>query len=182
MSVNELFQGTLSIAGWSAFSLTIAVAVFLNLLGLFGSWLIVGAVIIAYVVTGFSYFSIVGIVLLLGLAILGEIGETAAAGYGASRFGGSRGSIVAAIVGCIAGAILGTPIFPLIGTVIGACAGAFVGALLYEYIVMEQKFQGAARTGVGAALGKVGGILAKFGVALVMVVVIAFDLFVFRGP
>jgi hypothetical protein len=43
--------------------------------------------------TTFGLLIIVG----LALAVLGEIFETAASGYGASRFGGSRGSMFAAL-------------------------------------------------------------------------------------
>ena len=96
-----------------------------------------------------------------GLAILGEALEAAASGYGASKFGGGRGSMVASVVGCLGGAVVGTPIFPIVGTLIGACLGAFGAATLYEYIQRERTVQEAAWTGFGAALGKVAGLFAK---------------------
>ena len=47
-----------------------------------------------------------------------------------------------------------------------------------EFIVMEKQMHEAARTGFGAALGKVAGILAKFVIALAMVIVLILDLLV----
>lgn len=179
--LSVIWDNTLLFLGWSAFSLALLVGVVLNFIGLFGSWVIIGAVAIVYLISGFGYFEIATLIGLVVLAVSGEVAETAAAGYGASRFGGGKGSIVAAIVGCIAGAIFGTPLIPipLIGTVIGACLGAFIGATLYEMLVLEKHIGHAAHTGFGAALGKVGGILAKFAVALVMVILVALDLIIY---
>jgi uncharacterized protein YqgC (DUF456 family) len=83
------------------------------------------------------------------------------AGYGAKKFGGGKGSIIAALVGCLVGAVLGSPIFPIVGTLLGACFGAFFCAALYEYLQQEKEVRAALWTGVGAALGKVGGVMAK---------------------
>jgi len=79
-------------------------------------------------------------------------------------------------VGCFIGAIVGTPWFPIIGTILGACLGAFVGAASYEYISLERKPGEALWIGLGAALGKVAGMLAKMAVGLVMVAVLLLKL------
>jgi uncharacterized protein len=152
----------LSILGWTTFGLLIIVGLALNLLGLFGNWIILAAIGGLWALTGFEHFGWLGLTGMVALAVLGEFLETAASGYGASRFGGSRGSIVAALVGCLGGAALGTPIFPLVGTLIGAIVGAFVAAAVYEYIQHEKSVRDAAWTGAGAAIGKVGGLFAKF--------------------
>ena len=96
-----------------------------------------------------------------------------AAGYGTAKFGGSRGAVVSALIGCVAGAVLGTPVFPVVGTLIGACLGAFLAAMLHELVLMRKTTQHAARAGFGAALGKVGGMLAKLVVGLAMLVLAA---------
>lgn len=152
----------LAVLGWTAFALAIVLGLGLNLLGLFGNWIILAAVVIAYVATGFEHFTLTGIGIMLGLAALGEVLEFVAAAFGASRFGGGKGASVAALVGTLLGAIAGSPLLPVLGTLIGACVGAFAGATLYEYIKSEKAPKEAFVTGVGAALGKVGGILAKF--------------------
>ncbi len=134
------------IAGWCVFALAILVGLCLDLVGLFGNWIILGAVALAWVLTG---------------------------------FGGSKGSMVAALVGCLLGAVAGTPLIPVpvIGTLIGACLGAFVGAALYEYIKMERTHHEALWTGLGAALGKVGGVFAKLfcGIAMLIIAFLSYS-------
>ena len=175
-SVMALMDDAMSVLGWSMYGLAILVGLGLDMVGLFGNWIILGATAIAWVATGFDHFGILGLLFMLGFAVLGEVLETAFAGYGAKKFGGSKGSIVAALVGCILGAIAGSPLLPIVGTLIGACLGAFVGAALYEYIKMEKKAGEAMWTGFGAALGKVGGLFAKFfcGIAILIVAIFSF--------
>jgi len=172
-----LMDNAVSAFGWGLFGLAIIVGLALDMVGLFGNWIILGAAAIAWFATGFEHFGPWGLVFMGGLAILGEILETALAGYGAKRFGGGKGSIVAAVVGCILGAIAGTATGVLIvGTLFGACFGAFLGASLYEYIKMEKRAGAAMWTGFGAAVGKVAGIFAKFfcGVAMLVIMIFTF--------
>lgn len=151
----------LAILGWSAFALAILVGLGLDLVGLFGNWIILAALGVLWAISGFACFPWWALVLMVGLATLGEVLEQVFAGIGARRFGGSKGSVVAAVVGVILGGIAGTPWFPLVGTLIGACVGAFAAAALYEYIREEREFGQAMWTGIGASLGKVAGLLAK---------------------
>ncbi|MBI2426139.1 MAG: DUF456 domain-containing protein [Candidatus Hydrogenedentes bacterium] len=155
--------------------IVIIVALGLDLVGLFGNWIILGAMALVYFFSGFTMLGWVSLLIMLCLAIVGEVLETAFAGYGASKFGGSRGSIVAALVGCLVGAVAGTPLIPipLVGTLVGACLGAFGGAALYEYIQMEKSHSEALWTGLGAALGKIGGLFAKLFCGLLMLLVAA---------
>jgi uncharacterized protein YqgC (DUF456 family) len=171
----EIGSTTLAITGWSLFALAVVVGLLLDMLGLFGNWIILGAVVIAWVATGFEHFGWVGLLFMTGLAVLGEVLEFFAAGYGAAKFGGGRGTFFAALVGCLAGFGLGTTVIPipLVGNLIGACLGAFLAATLYEYIQMERQVHQAMWTGFGAALGKVGGIFAKFLVGIIMLVIAA---------
>lgn len=165
----------LSVLGWGTLGLVIFVALLLDVLGLFGNWLILLAFGVTWAVTGFTHFGWLGLGGMLLLAVIGEVLETVVAGFGARKFGGSRGSMVAALVGCIAGAIFGTPLLPipLLGTVVGACLGAFIAAALYDYIQHERNAYDAAWIGVGAAIGKVGGLFAKLFCGLLMLLVAA---------
>lgn len=174
IAASDILNVSLAVAGWTAFGLAIAVGLALDMVGLFGNWIILAAVAIAWLATGFEHFGPWALVIMAALAGLGELIEFAAAGYGAARFGASKGGIWTTLAGCIVGGILGTPLFPVVGTVIGACVGAFVGAAAYEMLVAERGTSEAMWTGVGAALGKVGGLFGKLLAGFVMLVVAFF--------
>lgn len=165
-----------SIVGWTSFILAIMAGVGLNLLGLFGNWLILGAIAVAAFATGFDHFGGYTLLVLLGFAVLGEILEAGAAGVGAARFGGGKGAIGASLVGCILGAILFTPLIPIpiVGTLIGACIGAFLGGGMYEYLQREKGMKESLQVGFGAALGKIGGVMAKSAVGFIMLLIALF--------
>ncbi len=151
----------LAIFGWTLFAIAVLAGIALNVFGLFGNWVILGAVIIAWLVSGFYYFSIWSILVLFVMAAIGEQLEALAAGYGASKFGGSRGTMIASIAGAIAGAMFGAPFGFVFGSLAGGFAGAFIGAILYELIQEQKGYREAVWSGVGAAVGKLGGVFAK---------------------
>jgi len=163
----------LAILGWALFGLTVIIGLALDLVGLFGNWIIFGAVGVVWAATGFQHFGAWSLAALVGLAVLGEVIETAAAGYGTAKFGGNRRAVVAACVGCVLGAIVGTPWFPVVGTLLGACLGAFVGAVAHEYLNEQKQARQALWTGLGAALGKVAGLFAKVLVGFAMLLIAA---------
>ncbi len=158
----------LAVLGWTLFGLVILAALALDLLGLFGNWIILGAVGVAAAISGFEHFGGYTLVILLVLAILGEVLEALAAGVGAAKYGGGKGAVGAALVGTLVGAVLGTPLFPILGTIIGACAGAFFFATLYEFLVSNRRLDSATRVGFGAAVGKICGLFAKTFVGFAM--------------
>ncbi|MCK5862891.1 MAG: DUF456 domain-containing protein [Candidatus Hydrogenedentes bacterium] len=163
----------LAITGWTLFVLGIAVGLALDMVGLFGNWIILGVVAIAWALTGFQHFGVWSLFFMLLLATLGEVLEMLAAGYGASRFGGGRGATISSLVGCIVGAIIATPFFPLVGTLAGAIAGAFIAAVLFELLIANKTPGASLRTGVGAALGRIGGVFAKLAVGIAMLLIAA---------
>lgn len=163
----------LAILGWSTFVLAILVGLALDLVGLFGNWIILAAVALAWVATGFTHFSGLGIIILAVLAVFGELIEFLASSVGAARFGASKGAMVAAVVGCIAGAIIGAPFLLIIGAIIGGVLGAFVGAAGYEILMTQKDYDSAMKIGFGAAIGKLGGMLGKLAMGALMIVVAA---------
>ncbi len=163
----------LTIIGWICFALAILVGLALDLVGLFGNWVILGALVVLWVVTGFEHFGPWSLAIIAGLAGLGEVIEALAAGYGAKKFGAQKGAMVAAVVGCLVGSIIGTPLLPVIGTLAGACLGAFIGAAAYQYIVMEKRADAALWTGLGATLGKVAGLFAKLLIGFAILLIAA---------
>ncbi|MBI2432594.1 MAG: DUF456 domain-containing protein [Candidatus Hydrogenedentes bacterium] len=163
----------LAIAGWSVFVLVVLAGLVLNLVGILGNWVILGAALVALWQTGnLGFWTIAGAVL---LAVVGEVLEFLMAGFGTKFFGGSKGAMVAALVGCLTGAVLGTPVMPVIGTLAGACLGALAGAALYEHLKHEKEIKDALWAGLGAGLGTIGGRVAKVGcgMAIVGVVLVA---------
>ena len=165
----------LMITGWTLFGLVVITGLGLNVLGLFGNWLILLAILFAWWLTDFIHFGVWSLIIMFVLCVMGEVLETALAGYGARRFGGSRGAMVAALVGCIAGAILGSPVFPVVGTLVGGFAGAVGAASLYELLYHKRTYQAAFWTGLGAGAGKIGGIAAKFLCGIVILVLALFS-------
>ena len=163
----------LAILGWTLFGAAVLTGLALDLVGLFGNWVILGAVGAAWAMTGFTHFGVWSLAALAGLAVAGEVVEMAAAGAGAVRFGGSKKAAVAACAGCVLGAIAGTPILPVAGTLLGACAGAFLGAAAHEYLNERKETRQALWTGIGAALGKAAGMFGKLLAGLIMLLVAA---------
>ena len=161
----------LAIFGWTIFGLAILTGILLDVVGLFGNWVILAAVVAAWALSGFTHFGIGSLISMAVLALLGEVLEAVAAGYGAARFGGGKGAALAGLAGCIAGAIVGTPWFPVVGTLAGACLGAFAGAALFELLITKKSAGASLQTGFGAALGRIGGLVAKLLVGLAMLLI-----------
>lgn len=106
-----------------------------------------------------------------GLAVVGEVIEAIAGAAGTKFGGGTRRGMVGAFVGGIAGAIFLTPVFPIpvVGTLFGAMLGAFLGAFLAEATGPEARGrEHNLRAAFGAAVGKLGGTIAKLAIGVVM--------------
>ena len=163
----------LALAGWTLFGLAVLVGLVLDVVGLFGNWVILGATALAWVATGYHHFSGRSLSILVGVALVGEALEMLASAYGAKKFGGGKGAMASALVGCLVGAVVGTPWFPIVGTLVGACLGSFVAATAYEFVLVQKEAPAALWTGLGAALGKVAGLFAKLLAGFGMLLVIA---------
>ncbi|MGH7509709.1 MAG: DUF456 domain-containing protein [Gemmatimonadales bacterium] len=136
--------------------------------GLPGLWVILLGILGYGWLTDFQTLSMWFLGLMIGLAILGEVFE-AWIGFGyAKKYGGSSRAGWGALVGGLVGAIVGVPI-PIVGSVVGGFVGAFVGAALFEY-TRGRRFQGSAKAGWGAVLGRAAAAAVKTGVGVVMVV------------
>ncbi len=156
----------------------------LTLVTLPGNWLIVGAAaLFAWLVPhdaghGISWATVL---VLLGLAAIGEVVEFVAGAAGAARQGASRRavalSLVGAFVGSLAGLAVGVPI-PLVGSllmaVVGGAVGAYAGAYLGEW---WKGRAGDARmaAGQGAFVGRIWGTVGKLATGAVMLAVLTYD-------
>jgi uncharacterized protein YqgC (DUF456 family) len=111
------------------------------------------------------------------LAALGEVLELVAGSAGVSKAGGSRRSVVYAILGSIAGAmaglVIGVPI-PVVGPIIGCLflgsVGAMMGAMYGEWST-GRGWKGTFQIGKAAFWGRAMGTVAKMIVGLMMLFV-----------
>lgn len=143
--------------------------------GLPGNWLIVmSTCLFAWWRWGDDVFSIYTLIIIVVLAIIGELFEFFGGMRGARKSGASWPGSVAALAGAITGAILGTFFIPilLLGTLLGACIGAGIGAWALEF-TRGQKLEESARYAIGAGLGEFLGITSKFAVGIAIWLIVA---------
>lgn len=156
----------------------------LTLFGLPGNWLIVGVTALYAVLTpaqSSAAISWQSVVVLAGIAALGEGVELLAATAGTAKAGGTRrGAVLAlggSVVGTIVGIFVGIPI-PLVGSILGALLfaglGALAGAMVGERWAGKD-WDTSWRIGKAAFGGRLVGTLAKIflGGVMVLVVIVA---------
>jgi hypothetical protein len=134
-----------------------------------GLWLMVaGAGVYAWLTKG-NFIGWRTLVALLVLALIAEIAEIFIGGAGAKKAGGSGWGIAGGLIGGIIGGIFLTTVIPIpvLGTVIGICLGCFAGAFAVE-LLMGQSLTQSVKIGFGAAAGKLGGIVGKVGIGVLM--------------
>jgi uncharacterized protein len=136
--------------------------------GLPGLWLIVLAIIGYGWLTDYQTISAWFLIVVIALALVGELTEAWIGFRFAQRYGGSRRAGWGALLGGLVGALVGVPV-PVIGSVIGGFVGAFVGAALFEY-TRARRAEGAARAGWGAVLGRAAAVGIKMGLGVVLAV------------
>lgn len=137
-------------------------------LGLSGNFILLGIALAVAWVGGFEHLGIGPWLLLLGLALLGELVEMLLGVAVARRFGATRWGMIGTFVGGLAGAALGTAWFPIVGSLLGAVVGAFGGAFLGE-MLRGSRARASARAGAGAVVGRVAAAVFKLGIGLVIV-------------
>jgi uncharacterized protein YqgC (DUF456 family) len=152
----------------------------LTVLGMPGNWLIVGATAVYVAMLPANSAAAIGwpvVLVLLGLAVLGEVLEFVAGVLGVARMGGSRRAaffgLVGSLVGAVVGLFVGVPI-PVVGSLAGAVVmaslGALVGAVAGEYSHGRTVLQ-SWQVGRAAFWGRLLGSLSKILIASVMVAV-----------
>lgn len=153
----------------------------MTLLSLPGNWLMVASVsVYAWLVPaewrGDVSWGVVLVVLLL--AIVGEVLETLAVAVGTARAGGSRRAALLGLCGSLggglAGALIGVPI-PIVGPLVGAVLFAAVGAAFGAYVGESWKGRTANeswKVGQGAFVGRLLGTMAKILAASVILAVV----------
>jgi uncharacterized protein YqgC (DUF456 family) len=134
--------------------LLLLVALVLVPLGLSGTFVMVGLVLLYALLVGFKGVGLGFVAILLGLAVLGEVIEAVLGTVYVARRGATRYGVAGSFLGGIVGAVIGSGWFPLVGTLAGGFVGAFLGALGGEYLYYE-RLDRALPTGFAAFVGKV---------------------------
>lgn len=156
---------------WAIFlSIALFGASLLTLIGLPGNWAMVGlTAVFAY------FFPVVGsigiswtvVLVMLGLAVVGEVLEFALGAASVTKGGSRRGAVLAIIgsfIGSFAGAAIGSPLpvlGPLVGIVVFASFGAMVGAVLGE-LSLGKQYEQSMEIGKAAFWGRLLGSVVKW--------------------
>lgn len=150
----------------------------LLVLGLPGTWVLLAIAFGIELVDAFLLPGDVAVTfgwgLLAGCSVLALVGEgiEALAGAAGTKYGGgTRRGMVGAFVGGIVGALFLTGLLPIpvLGTLFGAMLGAFLGAFVGEATGPEARGRAHnLRAAFGAAVGKLGGTIAKLAIGVVM--------------
>lgn len=144
-------------------------------LGIPGSWIALVSILIFDVATGFSTVGWVLLIVMAGIAVLGEIVESFLGLVYVAHKGATKWGVLGAFIGGLAGAIGGSVVFPFIGSIIFGLVGAFAGAVLFEYVYYKS-LDRALQTGFFAFIGKIGAMLVKFALGLVII-----GIFIYRS-
>lgn len=142
-------------------------------LGAPGTWVIFIAALAYDLLPWTADISTTAILLLLGMAVLGEALEYIIGAKSTKKYGASNWGVAGAIAGGIIGAFVGVPVF-LVGSVLGLFIGAFLGAFVMETLA-KKSIAKAFRAGIGAFRGRVGAMLVKglLGIAMVITIITA---------
>ena len=156
------------------FVLFACLCVLVTMIGLPGTWTMLTAAFVLELCDSFWGGDVTwGWIILgicLGLCVVGELLELLTGALGVKVGGGSRRGMFGAIIGGIFGGILLTPFIPIpiIGTLAGAVLGTFCGAVIGELTHEEpDQTSNIAKSATGATVGRVVGIFAKTGIAIV---------------
>ena len=160
------------------------ICVFLVLLGLPGSWILLGAAVVielvdrAWLEAPAQSFQLGVLLTCLAVAAFGEVLEFGASAVGAKTGGSRARGTWGAILGGIAGSLFGL-LIPLliIGPLIGGALGAFTGAFLGQASYSDTTWRESIKPAAGAAVGKVVGTLIKVPLAALIWIALCADYF-----
>jgi uncharacterized protein YqgC (DUF456 family) len=155
----------------------VLVGILLVPLGLPGTWVIAAA---AFIYSIFFDFKPPGddwviVLILITLAVLGELLELWVGVMGGKKMNVSTGAIIASILGGLIGAFVGVPVF-LIGSLLGLLLGVFLGAFLYEWIT-TRKLRVAFGSALAVFFSRIVATFVKTSIALGMGIYLGFKVF-----
>ncbi|MFQ5867540.1 MAG: DUF456 family protein [bacterium] len=161
----------MEIVGMVIFMVVLLVGVISPFFGLPGTFIIVADALIYGLINRFQKITIWFLLLLLGMAVAGEIFEFFSNIFGAKHYGATRLGLIGAFLGGIGGIFVGNSLLPFLGPLLGGLIGAFAGAFLFELLGKEGPKK-AITAGIGAFLGRVAAVSVKVFITIIMVVLI----------
>ncbi len=136
--------------------------------------MLIGATVYA-VLTDFSTLGVKTLIVLVTLYLCGEVLEYILIIVGGKRLGASNAAVLGAIIGGVLGAIIGAA-FLGIGLILGTFLGIFLGAFLVELFI-QKDFVRSLKAGAGGVIGRIGSIVAKVAIGLIMLTIMAYQIF-----
>jgi hypothetical protein len=100
---------------------------------------------------------------LVGLVVVSLVFDFLATALGAKKFGATWRGAVGAMIGGVIGLFFSLP---------GIILGPFLGAMLFE-LFGDKKLKQAAKAGAGAVVGLLLGVIGKFSICVMMIVLFA---------
>jgi len=161
----------MEIFGMVVFIAVLVLGIISPFLGLPGTFIILADALIYGLVTRFQKVTVWFLILLLGLAVAGEIFEFFSNILGAKHYGASRLGLIGSFLGGLIGIFVGNYLFPVVGPLLGGLAGGFLGAFLFE-LFRKEGAKRAITAGLGAFLGRVAAIAVKVLITIIMVILI----------
>lgn len=120
-------------------ALICAVGLFLSCLSISGTWLVVIAAALAFVVRGSAFPGMGTVLFFIYIGVLVEVAEYVASFWGVKARGGSGWAGFAALAGGFLGVFVGSALpFPVFGGLIGLMAGSFGLVYLVERIRLKE--------------------------------------------
>jgi uncharacterized protein YqgC (DUF456 family) len=159
-----------------AFLVIIIASMISNFFGIPGNLLILFNSVVYAVITNFESISFAFIITLFFVVLLVEVIEYVLIIVSARRYGASKWGITGSIVGGIGGAISGAFVTPVLGAIVGSIIGVFLGATLLEFL-KSFSLREAFFSGIGAFIGKLGGLTVKTCGAVTMIIMIGYQIY-----
>jgi len=157
--------------------LALIILIIFSLIGLvsifftdFGTLMIFIGTLLYAILTTFSVLDAKILIILFTLYLCGEVLEYVLVIIGAKKFGASNYAAIGAIIGGILGALAGLS-FLGVGVIPSTLLGVFLGAFLVEFCLQRDLIK-SLKAGVGSLIGRVGSILLKCIIAIIMLAIV----------
>lgn len=165
----DFFPQTFLAAIPQSFSFILYLILCLNIFSLPANWLILGAIALWCFIWPLSPdLGLFQWILLILLAILGEVVENLLQIFTARKYGASSRAAFSSIIGAILGAILFSPFLWGLGAILGALLGAWLSSYFMERLTGKTPKE-ALKAAHGVTIGRLFGTAIKIGLGTLII-------------